>query len=327
MNELPLITVITPSYRSTGTIKETVDSVLSQTYPAIQFILIDDGTDGFNADNLISYITENKKDNLKSFYVLGNEKNVGTVKTINRGLALAKGKYIFTLAADDCFYDANVLSDWTNEFLRTGADSITTKRAVFDENMLIQKYVAPIPKQIKLIENSTPMELFEAMTGCNFIFGCCTAHTKACLDCFGGFDERYRLIEDYPLNLKLLRNGVKIFFFDRLTIKYRLGGISNANKITKTYAAESDNIFKNEVLPLTADKHKAKTAYKKWKRRSAYLSDKNIYREKYKPDCSRCGKLKYRAVMLIRNLPYALEMEKIKLHNRKELRKKGTIDA
>ncbi len=327
MSELPLVTIITPSYRSTGTIKETVDSVLKQSYPAVQFIVIDDGTEGFVADDLISYIDENKKSNLVDFTVIGNEKNLGTVKTLNRGLSLTKGKYVYTLAADDCFYDDDVLLDWTNEFIRINADTITTKRAVYDENMLKQKYVAPIPKQIELIEKSAPKELFESMTGYNFIFGCCTAHSKSCLDRYGGFDERYRLIEDYPLNLKLLRNGEKIRFFDRITIKYRLGGVSNANKITKSYATESDSIFKNEVLPLTADKRNAKKSYKLWKRRSSYLSEKAVYREKYKPDFSRCGRIKYRFVMLVRHLPYAIEIEKTKLKVKRKQNKKDDKNA
>lgn len=314
MRELPLITVITPCYNNSDTICAAIDSVLSQTYEKIEYIIIDDGSENVDVDAIREYVQTHKRENVQRFEVRKNEKNLGTTKTLNIGIHSASGKYIYTLAADDCFFDENVLSDWTAEFIRTGAEVITAKRAVYDENMLKQKHIAPSAAHIKLIESLSPRELFDKMTGCNFIFSCCTARTKECYEKNGFLDEKYRLIDDYPINMRLLRNGTRFLFFDRVVIKYRLGGISNANRITKTYTKESDNIFYNEILPFASDKCEAKNAFLHWKQRNSYLYDKRVLPQKYRVNESRFGKIVYKIVMSAKHFPYLIYKKHSKKH-------------
>lgn len=306
MKELPLITVITPCYNNSDTVCDAIDSVLSQTYENIEYFVIDDGSAQVDIPQIYAYIQDNKRENIKRFEVIANPDNYGTTKTLNIGIRAAHGKYIYTLAADDCFYDNNVLADWTEEFLRAGAEVITAKRAVYDENMAQRKHIAPSAAHIKLIESSTPRELFDKMTGCNIIFSCCTARTRECYEKNGFLDERYRLIDDYPINMRLLRGGTPFVFFDRIVIKYRLGGISNANRITKSYTKESNSIFKNEILPFVANKHEAKATFSHWKQRNSYLYDKRVLPQKYHIKESRFGKIVYKMVMFAKHIPYLI---------------------
>ena len=282
MNEFPLITVITPSFNNSQTIIPAIDSVLSQSYENIEFIIIDDGSsDNTNIEELRLYIENHKKNNIKRFLILNNNRNLGTTKTLNRGIAESQGEYIYTLAADDCFEDSEVLSDWTKEFIRTGAEVITAKRAVYNETMTKFKYLAPSEEHINLIKTSEPKELFDKMAGYNFIFSCCTARTRACYKSSGGLDERYRLIDDYPLNMRLLRKGIKFYFFDRVVIRYRLGGVSNANKIDLSYIHASDKLFFREILPFVHAKCKAFSQYAHWRRKIKCVHDERRYRAKF----------------------------------------------
>lgn len=317
MRELPWITVITPCYNNSDTIHAAIDSVLSQTYEKIEYIVIDDGSENVDISAIRDYICAHKRDNIQRFTVIKNEKNLGTTKTLNIGIRSASGKYIYTLAADDCFYDENVLSDWTEEFIRSGAEVITAKRAVYDENMLKQQYIAPSDAHINLIESLSPRELLDKMAGCNFVFSCCTARTKECYEKIGFLDEKYRLIDDYPINMRLLRNGTRFLFFDRVVIKYRLGGISNANRITKTYTKESNDIFYNEILPFTSDKRGAKKAFFRWKQRNSYLYDKRVLPQKYRVNESRFGKIVYKIVMSAKHFPYLIYKKHSKNTNKR----------
>ena len=100
INEKPLVSVITPAYYSRF-FKETVDSLLSQDYPHIQYIISDDGTVSFDCDYWKSYIQENNRGNIDDLIVISLDKHVGTVRNYNSALRLVNGEYIFPLASDD----------------------------------------------------------------------------------------------------------------------------------------------------------------------------------------------------------------------------------
>lgn len=316
MNEFPLITVITPSFNNSQTIIPAIDSVLSQSYENIEFIIIDDGSsDNTNIEELRLYIENHKKNNIKRFLILNNNRNLGTTKTLNRGIAESQGEYIYTLAADDCFEDSEVLSDWTKEFIRTGAEVITAKRAVYNETMTKFKYLAPSEEHINLIKTSEPKELFDKMAGYNFIFSCCTARTRACYKSSGGLDERYRLIDDYPLNMRLLRKGIKFYFFDRVVIRYRLGGVSNANKIDLSYIHASDKLFFREILPFVHAKCKAFSQYAHWRRKIKCVYDERRYRAKFfAKGITPSRQFMYRIIMCFKHPFYMVNKKFFKNH-------------
>lgn len=87
------ISVITVVYNGAATITETIQSVLGQTYPHVEYVIIDGGsTDGTQA------IIEKYKDKL-GYYI--SEKDKGIYDAMNKGLAAAKGDYCIFLGADD----------------------------------------------------------------------------------------------------------------------------------------------------------------------------------------------------------------------------------
>jgi glycosyltransferase involved in cell wall biosynthesis len=88
----PLVTILTPTYNQAQYIEETIASIRAQTYPFIEYIIIDDGSTDSTPGLLEKYS--------KSYTCLRQE-NVGQAETINRGLDLAKGKYFGYLSSDD----------------------------------------------------------------------------------------------------------------------------------------------------------------------------------------------------------------------------------
>lgn len=260
----PLITVITLSYNSPD-IFGAIDSVLNQTYDNIEYIILDDGTSDFDIKIIKEYVETNQKGNIKSLIVEKNQKRCGIVKQTNKATALSKGEYIFNLAGDDQFADEKVLSDWVDEFIKTGADYMTAYRDVYDSTLQNFLYRMPNDEELNAIKTFSPQQLFEYVEGYNIVLGCCTARSRKNVEEVGPISERYKLVEDYILLLKILRMGIKVEFFDRVVVKYRDGGICSVHYVNREYWQDSDRIFYKEVLPYSNNKRVAKEKYYRWK--------------------------------------------------------------
>jgi glycosyltransferase involved in cell wall biosynthesis len=96
----PKISIITPSLNQGDFIEKTIDSVLSQNYPNLDYIIIDGGS----SDNSIEIIKKYSK--YLSYWV--SEKDNGQASAINKGLKLAKGEFANWLNSDD-YYEPQTL--------------------------------------------------------------------------------------------------------------------------------------------------------------------------------------------------------------------------
>lgn len=92
---IPLISIITPVYNAESYIKQSIDSVLLQTYPNWELILIDDCSTDNSINIIYPYLSDPR---IKLFQ---NNVNQGPALSRNRGLDNAKGDYITFLDADD----------------------------------------------------------------------------------------------------------------------------------------------------------------------------------------------------------------------------------
>jgi glycosyltransferase involved in cell wall biosynthesis len=91
-NQYPLVTVITPTYNRAEYLEETIKSVLSQDYPNIEYIILDDGSTDNSAEIIKKYLKK---------VIWETHKNIGEVPTVNKGLAMAKGEIITVVNSDD----------------------------------------------------------------------------------------------------------------------------------------------------------------------------------------------------------------------------------
>jgi len=228
--EFPLITVITPSYNSGVYIFDAIDSVIHQTYPNIEYIITDDGSSEFPETEIKNIFTSPlKSKNITTWKIICNSTNQGTVKNLNGAIRKSSGKYLFFLAADDVFYNQNVLNDWMVTIIRTNAEIITSYREKYDEKLTNSLGILPNMNDVTKIKTYSSDKLYEDFFRKNIRIqgGGCLAYSRECLIRYNLFNEAYVLSEDIPAVLLLLRNNVKLYFWDGISIKYREGGVSS----------------------------------------------------------------------------------------------------
>jgi glycosyltransferase involved in cell wall biosynthesis len=90
----PKVSVLMAVYNNAAYLREAVDSILVQDFPDFELVIVDDGSTDESALILASFPD-------KRITILRNEANVGLTRSLNRGLAVCRGKYIARMDADD----------------------------------------------------------------------------------------------------------------------------------------------------------------------------------------------------------------------------------
>lgn len=90
---MPLVSIIIPAYNAERFIRETLDSVVNQTWPEIEVFVVDDGS----RDKTVEIARTYESEKLQVF----TQKNQGACVARNKGLSMSKGKYLQFLDADD----------------------------------------------------------------------------------------------------------------------------------------------------------------------------------------------------------------------------------
>ena len=94
--------VVTATYNAAKTLRQAVESVFAQDYPAMEYIIIDGGSTDGTVDILREYSSR------LAYWI--SEPDAGIYDAFNKGIRAATGDYIYFLGADDCLCDRNVLS-------------------------------------------------------------------------------------------------------------------------------------------------------------------------------------------------------------------------
>ena len=213
-----VISVLLPVYNEFDYVDITVGSVLSQTFSDFELLLIDDSENSEMNDKLISIANSDSRIKL-----LKNDKNIGLISSLNRGIREAKGKYIARIDADDIMNIDRL--QMQVDFLEKNKSVVIVGSGcnIIDEDGKFQKYVSPILDERKI-----------ESIGCfrNPFFHPTVTIRKNILDDVGGYDPTWSHIEDMELWLRILSkgNGVNL---DVPLIDYRVHSNSVTTKFNR----------------------------------------------------------------------------------------------
>lgn len=136
----PLVSVIIPAYNAEPFLRETIESVLSQTVCDWEMFVIDDAS----SDNTRQLVAEFAESDSRIHLVV-NEANMGVAKTRNRGLDLCRGKYVALLDSDD-YWKPQMLEKMIARAEETGADIIYCSYELVDEqgSKVCNDFIVPL---------------------------------------------------------------------------------------------------------------------------------------------------------------------------------------
>ena len=196
-------TVITVCYNASATIRETIASVLGQTYRELEYIVVDDkSTDG------TVEVLESIRDARMTFI---SEKDSGIYNAMNKGLKMASGDYLIFLGADDTFFDQGVLERVAAKM--TGNDDV-----VYGDVML--------KTHQKLYNGAFTRWTWGHRNPCHQrIFYPKSVYGKY------QYSEKYRSVADWDYNLRLLSDGIRFRYIAETICTYNdADGLSSSTK-------------------------------------------------------------------------------------------------
>jgi glycosyltransferase involved in cell wall biosynthesis len=251
----PLFSVAILHYEQEEYIRVALDSVFSQTYPNIELVLVDDASGGFDIEVIKEYISTNKGDNISLVKTFVNEKNVGTVKSINRAISASTGEYVLCFAADDALTGDDVVGKYVAAFKRRGSEAVViAAMAMLCDEMLISENQYFISLRThKQLNKMTAAEQYEInCSRCSFGMGA-TCFRRSLFDKTTLFEEYTKYVEDWSFYLRLTRSGTKVHTEPFVALNHRHGGISHNEDLEapflRKYTEDVIAIYEKEIIP------------------------------------------------------------------------------
>jgi glycosyltransferase involved in cell wall biosynthesis len=195
MNNYPLVSIITPTYNHEKFIGQCIESVLAQTYPHWEQIIIDDGSKDKTRE-----IIERYKDNRIRFFRQENKGIFRLSETYNKALEIAQGELIAMLEGDD-FWPSWKLERQIPAFERQETVLSWGKAAVTNSD---GKTINYMPEGIKWFDDVPKKDLTRKLLFRNFIPACTVICRKDALVSIKGFRQlQHSPTVDYPTWLEL----------------------------------------------------------------------------------------------------------------------------
>lgn len=213
IEELPLISVLVCNYNYGKYIEETLDSILAQTYPSLEVVIVDDGSSDNSVEIIKKYI-KNHKD--RSLTLKAKKQNQGICFARNDAIDLAKGDYLIFLDSDDTL-PAEYIAEMYKTIVKQKADVVYGDVAAFGA----EKYRTNYPQ-------FDPLELMKR----NYINVTSLIRRSALKG--HRFDEKLnrKTHEDYDFWLGLSLMGIKFVKAENVYLNYRIQKASrNANHL------------------------------------------------------------------------------------------------
>lgn len=243
MPETPRISAIIPVYNGRKYLREAVDSVIAQTLPPIELIIVDDGSTDGSMDVL---------EGLEAPFpiVRLRQENAGQSAARNHGARVAKGDFIALLDQDDAWYPEHLeeLARPFGEERRLGWAYSNLDEMDEGGGMVTVGMLDDLPAQ------HPKRSLHEMLSHDLFILPSASLIERKAFLAVGGFDERLSGYEDDDLFLRMFRAGYRNVYLPQSLSKWRIYGGSTSYtprmaKSRRIYAEKLMEAFpKNPIM-------------------------------------------------------------------------------
>ncbi|MFT5822655.1 MAG: glycosyltransferase involved in cell wall biosynthesis [Crocinitomix sp.] len=218
------ISIITVAFNSAQTIEDTIQSVLSQDYPSVEYIIIDGGS----TDGTMEIVNRYKA----QITTIISESDKGIYDGMNKGIALATGEVVGILNSDDFYANENVLSHIAAQF-KPETDAVYADLVYVDQvqtDKIIRKWISGEyvhgafkkgwmpPHPTLFVKN----EIYKKL---------------------GSYSQELRSAADYEFMLRVIhKHQIKLNYLPEIIVQMRAGGVSNASFKNRIKANKEDRL-------------------------------------------------------------------------------------
>lgn len=206
------ISIITATFNSEQTLRDTLDSILRQTYKDVECIIVD----GASKDGTMDIVREYEP-RFEGRMRWVSEPDMGIYDAMNKGIRMASGDVVGVLNSDDFYYDERVVEDIADAFGHDGVDCVYGNLVFVDA------------KDKSAVVRTWKGSKYESGA---FLRGWHPAHPtfyakRGCFEKYGSFDLSYAVSADFELMLRFIeREQLNNAYLDRCFVKMRWGGES-----------------------------------------------------------------------------------------------------
>lgn len=283
MNEI--VSVVMSTYNeSEKELRMAIESILLQTYNNIEFIIIVDNPNNDEIKNVLLEYSE-RDSRIK---IIFNESNLGLAMSLNKGIHLAKGKYIARMDADDISFPNRIIKEV--EYLQhNDFDMVVTNRIDIDESGNTLPSKSHLPSN-KIINRLLPVG--------NFITHPSIMIKTEVICQLQGY-RNFSSSQDYDLWLRLIDKGYKIGILDEPLLYYRIrmSSISQRDKYKQYLLNRYQKELHNERNLDGNDSFSIENLEK-------YLDKYHYYTEKYKGRFNKANIIFEQSMLLIKKKQY-----------------------
>ncbi len=219
-----LISIITVSYNSSATIRDTLKSVEQQSYPHIEHIIVD----GASTDDTMNHVDDHPHVSLSI-----SEEDEGIYYAMNKGIDMCKGEVVGILNADDMYAHHNVIEKVMDAFKDSSVDAVYADLVFVDPNDT---------SKVKRTWRSGPYKQRD------LYHGWMPPHPtffvrRSLYEKYGAFNTQLRSAADYELMLRfLLKHTVNAVHLPETIVLMRHGGQSTASFKNRWKANQEDRL-------------------------------------------------------------------------------------
>mgnify|MGYP002614784910 CR=1 FL=1 len=226
------VSIITSCFNREATIGGTIESVLGQDYPDIEYIVID----GASRDGSLNII----KSYEGRIARIVSEPDNGMYEALNKGIRLATGDIVGLLHSDDFFIHKSIISDIVEVFKQTQAD------LVYGNGL----YVDAVDTD-KVVRNWISGSYSHWKVGCGWLPLHPTVYIRRdVIERHGLYDESYKIAADSEFLIRYLYEAeLRIAYLNKYVLKMRMGGLSTDYSKRKQMWMEDVRLYKEHGFP------------------------------------------------------------------------------
>ena len=265
----PTFSVVIPSYESATVLPDAIESVLGQSAPPHELIVVDDGSTDDTRSAVARYGER---------IVYLRQDNRGTAAAFNAGARAATGEFVAVLDADDVYEPGRLEALGELALVRPDLDLLATDAYLEVAGKVVGTFCERTPFAV----TNQSVEIFERC------FVAWPAVRRSTLLSVGGLDESLRIAHDWDCWLRLLQSGCKAGLVPEPLLRYRITG--QGSLTDNRVAALRDRVTmleRAERLDLSPEERRALERFLERRRRRAVLAEAEQALRDHSPDARR----------------------------------------